>query len=299
MTPTGRLAIFNFGSLNIDRVFRVPHIAAPGETIASISLSQFAGGKGANQSVAMARAGAKVVHIGKIGTDGQWLLEKLAAEGIDTRWARTAISPTGQAIIQVDDAGQNAIVLLTGANHDTTASEVDDAISDAPQGSWLLVQNETSVVGEAIRAANNRGLRVAFNPAPFDDRVQTYPLELVDLLCLNETEAAVMTGQPAADEALEKLAARWPRCEILLTLGAEGLIYRGPSGEIRLKAREVEVVDTTAAGDTLLGYFLAGRNRQLEPRECLELASRAAALCVTRHGAMDSIPRLSEVLETG
>ncbi len=299
MTPTGPLAIFNFGSLNIDRVFRVPRIAAPGETIASISLSQFAGGKGANQSVALARAGAKVTHIGKVGADGQWLSEKLAAEGIDTRWVRTGQSPTGQAIIQVDDAGQNAIVLLSGANQDNTPGEVEEAIASAPQGSWLLVQNETSAVSEAILAAKKRGLRVAFNPAPMDDRVQTYPLELVDLLCLNETEAAAMTGQPAADKSLETLVARLPGCEILLTLGAAGLIYRGPSEDIRLKAQQVEVVDTTAAGDTLLGYFLAGRNRQLDPRECLELASQAAALCVTRHGAMDSIPRLSEVLQTG
>ena len=299
MTPTGPHAIFNFGSLNIDRVFRVPHIATPGETIAGISLSQFAGGKGANQSVALARSGAQVTHIGKIGADGQWLLEKLAAEGIDIRWVRTAISPTGQAIIQVDDAGQNAIVLLTGANHDTTRGEVEEAISSAPRGSWLLVQNETSAVADAICEAKKRTLRVAFNPAPLDDRVQAYPLELVDLLCLNETEAAAMTGRSTADEALETLAGRLPKCEILLTLGAAGLIYHGPSGEMRLKARQVEVVDTTAAGDMLLGYFLAGRNRQLELRESLELASRAAALCVTRHGAMDSIPRLSEVLQSG
>jgi len=295
MATTVPPAIYNLGSLNIDRVFRVPHIVAPGETIASTSVGLFAGGKGANQSVALARARAKVTHIGSVGADGQWLLDKLSAEGIDTRWVRTGSSPTGQAIIQVDDAGQNAIVLLGGANQDITPSEVTEAISSAPSGSWLLVQNETSAVAEAIRAAKQRGLRVAFNPAPFDDCVRTYPLDHVDLLCLNEIEAAAMSGEQSAKEALESLAARWKNCEILLTLGAEGAIYRGPSGTIHLEAQAVEVVDTTAAGDTFLGYFLAGRNRELTVRQCLELASRAAALCVTRSGAMASIPRLSEV----
>src|SRR3982751_1755807 len=115
------MQVLNFGSLNIDRVLRVPHIARPGETIASRSMSLLAGGKGANQSVALARAGVKVAHAGKVGADGQWLVDKLAAEGIDTSRVQVGAGPTGQATIQVDDAGQNAIVLLGGANQEITS----------------------------------------------------------------------------------------------------------------------------------------------------------------------------------
>ncbi len=207
-TPT----VYNLGSLNIDRVFRVAHIVRPGETLASTSLAEFAGGKGANQSVALARAGARVVHIGKIGADGVWLRDRLAAEGVDVGSIAVGTAPTGQAIIQVDDAGQNAIVLLSGANAEITPEEIDAALAVAPAGSWLLAQNETSGVAHAIQAAKRRGLRVAFNPAPLDERVADYPLDLVDLLCVNETEAAVLRG-----------GAVRPAGDILLTLGSRGV----------------------------------------------------------------------------
>ncbi|MBI3838528.1 MAG: ribokinase [Planctomycetia bacterium] len=290
------MPILNFGSLNIDRVLRVGHIARPGETIAGTSLGVFAGGKGANQSVALARAGAQVAHAGKIGADGAWLLEKLSEEKVDTRWARVDGGTTGQAMIQVDDAGQNAIVLLAGANREIAPNEIDEALADFPAESWFLVQNETSSVGHAIQSAKARGMRVALNPAPFDSQVLEYPLDQVDLLCVNESEGAAMTGANAPRVIVAELAARLPKCEILLTLGSAGVLYRGASGPIHLAAPQVQAVDTTAAGDTFLGYFLAGRCGELGLRESLELACRAAALCVTRPGAMDSIPRLDEVL---
>jgi ribokinase len=292
-------AILNLGSLNIDRVVRVCHIARPGETIAGESLAIFAGGKGANQSVALARAGARVLHLGKIGDDGQWLLDKLSREQIDTRWVRVGSGPTGQAMIQVDDAGQNAIVLVAGANHEITPEEVDAAVSGFSDGSWLLTQNETSAVAHAIRSATQHGLRVAFNPAPFDRRVFEYPLESVDLLCLNESEGAAMTGADSAGAILSALGERLPGCEIVLTLGSVGASYRGPQGEIHVPACQVAAVDTTAAGDTFLGYYLACRSRGLEVRDSLQQATRAAALCVTRPGAMDSIPRSDEVSRFG
>ncbi len=278
--------VYNLGSLNVDRVFRVPHIAAPGETLAAVSLTEFAGGKGANQSVALARAGAQVVHIGKVGPDGLWLRDKLAAEGVDTRAILVGDVPTGQAIIQVDDRGQNSIVLLAGANAQITPAEIDAALADAQPHSWLLVQNETSGIAHAIHAASQRGLHVAFNPAPFDDRLPGYPLELVDLLCVNETEAARLRGiakQPNPD------------CEILLTLAEAGALLRSPLGESRVPGCAVSAVDCTGAGDTFLGYFLAARLRGLPSNECLRLANQAAAQCVTRPGAMDSIPKWVEI----
>jgi ribokinase len=233
--------------------------------------------------------------VGKVGPDGGWLVEKLAEEGIDTTQVRASAGPSGQAIIQVDDAGQNAIVLLAGANHEITPREVDEALEGCNRATWLLVQNETSAVDHAIRRANERGLRVALNPTPIDDRVRGYPLELVDLLCVNETEGSAMSGQSRPEAIVAALAARMKGCEIVVTLGWGGVIGCGPEGEMRLPARPVQAVDTTAAGDTFLGYYLAGRTRGLGARESLELAVRAAALCVTRPGAMDSIPRMAQL----
>jgi ribokinase len=287
--------ILNLGSLNIDRVLRVARIVRPGETIAAAALTEFAGGKGANQSVALARAGVAVAHAGRVGADGRWLFDKLAAEGIDTSRVRVGDGPSGQAIIQVDDAGQNAIILLGGANQQITSTDVDAALADCPADSWLLVQNETSAVDHAIRAAKQRGMRIAFNPAPFDERVPLQSLELVDLLCLNETEGAALSGRIDPDQIALTLAARFPRCDVLLTLGAAGVIQINPQGQTRFQAHAVEAVDTTAAGDTFLGYYLAGLIRGMPADRAMNVAIRAAALCVTRAGALDSIPRWDEV----
>ena len=288
--------IVNLGSLNIDRVFRVPHIVNGGETIASQSFVELAGGKGANQSVALARAGASVTHLGRVGPDGAWLVDKLAREGIDTRWVRTGDTPTGQAIIQVDERGQNAIVLNAGANREITTADIDDALDAAPQDSWLLVQNETSGLDYALSRAHELGLRVAFNPAPCDRWVLESPWQEVALLCLNESEASALSGETAPDRMLSAIARQAPRAEIILTLGLDGARYHGPRGPLHVAAHRVSTVDTTAAGDTFLGYFLASRNQGIEAADCLELASAAAALCVSRSGAMDSIPTLAEVL---
>jgi len=285
-----RPVIYNLGSLNLDRVFRVPHMVAPGETLAASSLATYPGGKGANQSVALARAGARVVHIGRIGTDGKMLCERLAAEGVDVRHVvEMSDTPSGQAIILVDDQGQNSIVILAGANGAITAADVAAALADAPAGSWLLAQNETSCVGDAMRLAKQRGLKVVFNPAPADERVRGYPVELVDLWCLNETEHHLLH-----DLLPRKLGADQ---EVLLTRGAGGAALWRADGELHLPAEPVEVVDTTAAGDTFLGYYLAGLVAGQSPPARLERAIRAAAICVTRPGAMDSIPNAEEVGE--
>jgi ribokinase len=293
------MSVVNVGSLNIDRVFRVGHLARPGETIAASSFALFAGGKGANQSVALARAGARVMHVGRVGADGAWLVEALAREGVDTRHVGVGDAPTGQAIIQVDDAGENAIVLAAGANHELTPALITQALDAAPGGAWLLLQNETSSVAEAIRLAHRRGMRVAFNPAPMDERVREYPLELVHLLCVNQTEGAALAGRQSAEAIMAQLVHRLGECEILLTLGSAGARYHCAHGELHEAPPAVEGVDTTAAGDTFLGYFLAGRAAGVDPPACLRRACRAAALCVTRPGAIESIPKADEVDRLG
>lgn len=287
--------VWNLGSINLDRVFQVPRIVRPGETLASRSVATFAGGKGANQSIALARAGAKVRHIGRVGEDGRWLLERLASEGVNVSHIQVAAEPTGQAIIQVDETGQNAIVLDPGANHAITRDDIERALAASRPGDWFLTQNETSQVADAIRIAKARGLRVAFNPAPMTDSVLDCPLEVVDLLVVNETEAAVLTGLEDAQDQLRSCIERWPNCEVVLTRGAQGALARGSNWHLAQAASKTQVVDTTAAGDTFLGYYLAGLVEGRSPPERLAWACRAAACCVGKPGASDSIPRRQEV----
>ncbi len=285
------MSILNFGSLNIDLVYQVEHIARPGETIASSSHQVFAGGKGANQSAALARAGASVFHAGQVGPDGQWLVDKLAGLGVDVQHIRVGDVPTGHAIIQVDRHGQNSIVLFAGANAQIDRGAIDAALSCFNQGDILLLQNEINDVSYIIAAASERDLTICLNPAPFDPEVRAYPLELVDLLIVNETEA---TGLVGASE-LAALAALCSRAQIALTLGAAGVQYRSPTEEFHLPAPQVEAVDTTGAGDTFIGYFLQGLTASMTARDAIARAVKAAALCVTQPGAMDSIPAANEV----
>ena len=283
--------ILNFGSLNIDLVYQVEHIARPGETIASSAHQVFAGGKGANQSAALARAGARVFHAGQVGPDGQWLVDKLAGLGVDVQHIRVGDVPTGHAIIQVDRQGQNSIVLFAGANAQIDRGAIDATLSQFNRGDTLLLQNEINDISYIITSAAERGLTICLNPAPFDPQVRAYPLELVDLLIVNETEATGLAGasEPGA------LAALCPRAQIALTLGAAGVQYRSPSEEFHLPAPQVEAVDTTGAGDTFIGYFLQGLTASMTARDAMARAVKAAALCVTRPGAMDSIPAADEI----
>jgi ribokinase len=288
--------VLNIGSLNVDRVFRVSRVVRPGETLSSHSLQVFAGGKGANQSVALARAGARVAHCGKVGPDGAWLVEKLAAEGIDTRCVAHGQFPTGQAIIQVADDGENAIVLLAGANHEITPDEIDAALARCSPGTIVLSQNETSGVVHSIERAAALGISVVFNPAPFTPDVLEYPLKRTALLIVNESEGEGLTGQTSPDGILAALRTRLPATDLILTLGAAGVLYDGRAGRFGVPAPATDVVDTTAAGDTFIGYFLATRLSGATVLDSLTAACRAAAICVSRAGAIDSIPRSSGTL---
>lgn len=292
------MRILNFGSLNIDHVYQVDHIVRPGETLSSSSYQVFAGGKGANQSAALALAGASVCHAGQVGPEGHWLLDKLAALGVDMRFTLRGRVPTGHAVIQVDPAGQNAIFLYPGANVRIAQEQIDSTLSEFGSGDILLLQNEISHIPHLIHQANSRGMKICLNPAPFGPEVLAYPLELVDLLVLNETEAQGLVGQGGDLADLSAaVAARFPASETILTLGARGAVYRAVGVRFQVPAVEVPAVDTTAAGDTLIGYYLASAAAGREPERCLRRAARAAALCVTRPGAMESIPSALEVEE--
>ena len=287
------MRVLNFGSLNIDHVYQVDHIAEPGETLASRSYQVFAGGKGANQSAALARAGAPVYHAGLVGPEGQWLVDKLSALGADMRHTGRSPEPTGHAVIQVDRQGQNAIVIHPGCNGLITRDAIDVTLGDFGPGDVLLLQNEVSELPHLIRRGRERGMTVCFNPAPFDQDVRDYPIGLVDVLVVNESEARGLAG--GGGDLLAGLGARFPTAEIVLTLGSRGARYRSAARELEVAPVAVEAVDSTAAGDTFIGYYLAGVARGMDVVESLAQAARAAALCVGRPGAMDSIPACHEV----
>lgn len=288
-------SVINIGSINIDHVYRVDHQVRPGETLAAERYELFPGGKGLNQSIALARAGAEVAHVGKVGADGLWLIEELKACGVDTTGVLKGSRPTGHAVIQVSSRGENGIVIYGGANRELDSEQVVEALNRVSTGGFLLVQNETNGIAEFIRAGFDRGLQVVFNPAPMDNDISSYPLEKVRWFIINETEGEALTGETAPDEILSVMTQRFPAAETVLTLGNKGLIYAGREGRIRIPPHPVTVVDTTAAGDTFIGYFLGALIRDVRLETALMKANAVAAICVTRLGASSSIPDLAEV----
>jgi len=300
--------ILNFGSLNIDHVYLVDHIARPGETLASAGYDVFAGGKGANQSAALALAGARVSHCGRIGTDGVWLRDGLGELGVEV--SGIVVDPgcrTGHAVIQVEaSTGENAIFLYPGGNQLISEAQIETAFFPKQQARILLLQNEINNTPAILQQASVHGLTVCLNPAPFSPQINSWPLELVNLLILNQTEAAGLVyglaptvGAPRPDVMIVSLCRRWPQVDVLLTLGEGGAILCGPHGRARVDSVHLgPVLDTTAAGDTFIGYFLAARADGLAAEDCLRRAAVAAGICVTRRGARASIPRLDEVETT-
>lgn len=290
------MKILNFGSLNIDLVYHVDHIVLPGETLSGGDVQHFAGGKGANQSAALSKAGADVYHAGKIGGDGQWLLEKLNRYGVNTEYVKIYEGSTGHAIIQITPEGQNSIILSGGGNRRIEEADIDETLSKFDKGDYLVLQNEINGTENIIRKAHARGLIICLNPAPFDRSILTWPLELVDVLIVNEHEAAGLAGlEGSFDEILNKLTADFPGQEILMTVGEQGSLFGKDQERFGAGVTSVSVVDTTAAGDTFMGYYLASRIKGITVKESMELASRASAITVSRPGAMDSIPYASEL----
>lgn len=292
--------LYNYGSINIDHVYRVPHLVRPGETLTSHGYRQVLGGKGANQSLALARAGGNVTHWGRLGQHDRWALETLASAGVNTAHIELTAEPSGHALIQVDDQGENAIILHPGANHGFTDSRLDALMTSTQAGDWLLLQNECNALERLLTRAAAHDLRIAFNPAPMSANVLRLPLERCQLLFLNRGEAATLVDRDehdAVDCLLDALRQRLPGTQVVLTLGRDGVCFQDDTRRLRLPAHSVEAIDTTAAGDTFIGYFMAALQHDQDVVEALRLASAASALCVQREGAAPSIPVFSEVAE--
>lgn len=291
------MRILNYGSLNIDQVYAMPHFVRAGETISSLRMDTFAGGKGLNQSIALAKAGAQVSHAGSIGRDGLFLKELLESHRVDTAHLSVVDGPTGHAIIQVDPSGQNCILLFGGANQAITPQDMDRVLEGFAPGDLLLVQNEISNLGYLLEAAGRRGMQIAINPSPISPDLKEMDLSAVRYFLLNEIEGEELTGRKLPEDICQGLLDRYPEATIVLTLGKRGVFCATQEGTISHGIYDVPVVDTTAAGDTFTGYFLAGVLEGLPLAACLERASIASSIAIGRPGAAGSIPRRDEVDE--
>ena len=288
------MKILNFGSLNIDYVYRVPLMVCPKETLACDGMEQFLGGKGFNQSVALARAGAPVFHAGLIGEDGGVFLDACREYGIDAGHIRRIPGRSGHTIIQVDPAGENCILLYGGANRALDEAYIEQVLADFSAGDILLLQNEVNCLDVLIRAAHRRDMRILLNPSPCNEALDACDLRLVDCLLVNEVEGEQLSGESDPARIPDAILRRYPGMSVLLTLGSRGAVFARQGQRVYQPAiRAGDTVDTTAAGDTFTGYFAAGLLEGLPVEQNLR-RSAAAGIAVTRKGASPSIPGLAQ-----
>ncbi len=294
------MKIINFGSLNIDKVCSVEEFVQPGETIMATGYSVNAGGKGLNQSVAAARAGAQVLHAGAVGSDGLFLKEILADAGADVSCLRVMDTESGCAFIEVNSKGQNRIIVSAGTNRMYTEEYIKNVLEKAEAGDFVLLQNEINMVGEIIRLSHEKGCRVVFNASPIPGKPEELPLELVDIFMVNELEAAALAGTSTEGDfrdILKALQKKYPKAAIVMTLGKEGVFYGYKEEFYSHPIFKVNTADTTAAGDTFCGYFLAALCAEKSVETALREASAASAMAVSAKGAALSIPVHSAVEE--
>lgn len=289
------MKLLDFGSLNIDHTYQLPHLVRPGETLASDSYHKSEGGKGFNQAVALAKAGQEVYLAGAIGQDGLFLRDYLQELGVHTEHLRVLDAPTGHAMIQLDTEGQNCIILFGGTNGMITEAMIDEVLADFGAGDYLLLQNEISHVDSIICAAHAKGMHIILNPSPMSPELLTWPLELVEWFILNEIEGADITGKTQPEEMLDELLRRYPACHVVLTLGERGSVYADATQRIDQGIVPAHTVDTTAAGDTFTGYFIHALLQGEAIQQALKTAASASAITVSRPGAGRSIPAAEEV----
>ena len=291
------MKVLNIGSMNIDYVYSVDHIILPGETESTGGMNVFLGGKGINQSMALAKAGVDIYHAGLLGEDGQMFLDACKEHGVNSDYIQKIEGKTGHTIIQVDKDAQNSILLFGGANRQLTESFVDEVLSHFEAGDILLLQNEVNLIPYIVDRAYEKGMQIALNPSPFNESLNEVDMTKIGIFLLNEVEGGQITGAADPDEVLAKMRAMFPNAKIVLTLGKDGAKYAEGDQVYHQPIFKVKAVDTTAAGDTFTGYFLAGLLDGMEIPEILKMSAKASSIAVTRNGAVQSIPLRSEVME--
>jgi ribokinase len=289
------MRILNFGSLNLDYVYQVPHFVTPGETLAAVKQDVHPGGKGLNQSIALARAGAKVYHAGAVGRGGEPLARLLKENGVNTEYLQTVDCLQGNAVIQVTPSGENCILLYGSSNRAVTKQHVDETLKHFEKGDYLVLQNEISHIPYIIEKAAGIGMQIVLNPSPYDANLEGIDYNHISWLLINEVEGRQITGETEPEKIWKTLNSRYPSMNVVLTLGRKGAVCFTKGESIYQPIFDVKVADTTAAGDTFTGFFLAGLVGGKSVRECLRIASKASSISVSRPGASVSIPTAAEV----
>lgn len=292
------MKVLNFGSLNLDFVYQVPHFVQAGETLLSVSRETFVGGKGLNQSIALARAGIMVEHAGAVGKDGDMLISYLQQSQVGTKgiWTLEGI-PTGHAIIQKDGDGNNCILLLGGANQSMTWEQITAVMEEYREGDYLILQNEINHMPELVELAYEKGMHIVLNPSPMNEVIDQIDFNHIEYMLLNEIEAGqiLKTKEQEKELLIKMLTEKFPNMKIVLTLGGDGAIYADAEQMVSQPCYPTEVCDTTAAGDTFTGYFMAGILTGKTVTEAMDQAAKAASITVSRAGAAPSIPYMEEV----
>lgn len=289
------MKIYNLGSLNIDYVYSVDHFVTAGETLASNDMNIFAGGKGLNQSISLAKAGAEIIHGALLGDNSDFLAETLAKSGVDTSRIKKVSGSSGHAIIQIDKNGQNCILLFAGTNGLIDRDYIEYFLSDANENDILLLQNEVNALDEIFEIAHAKKMQIAFNPSPLKENIKDLPLEYVNWWFCNEIEGEALFGSDDPETIAENFIKKYPNSNLILTLGSKGCIFRNKELNLKQPIYEAKVVDTTAAGDTFTGYFLAAVTNGKTIEYALDLSSKASSITVSRNGAAESIPYINEI----
>ena len=292
------MKVLNYGSLNYDYVYSVDHIVMPKETQACTAMNTYFGGKGLNQSMALAKAGVHVYHAGMVGEEGDAFFEECAKNGIDTKYLKKITGKSGHTIIQVDKEAQNCILLYGGSNRKQTKEYIDEVLGDFAKDDILILQNEVNLMGYIVDKAYEIGMQIFLNPSPFDSGLDEVDFNKISVFLINELEGEQMTGESAPQKILDILSAKYPKGKFVLTLGSEGVVYRDSDKQVSHPAFEVKAVDTTAAGDTFTGFFVASVLQNMNIEDTLKLCSKASSIAVSRPGAADSIPTMAEVLKS-
>lgn len=290
------MKVLNLGSLNIDFNYSLGHIMQTNETQAAHDMHTFPGGKGLNQSIAMARAGMEVHHAGFIGEDGDFLVETLNHAGVYTELIHKEEGRSGHAIIQVDPMGQNAVMIYGGCNTEITTEYIDSVLEQFDEEDVLVLQNEISNVPYAMERAHEKKMKIILNPSPCNEGLKACDLTKVDLFFINEVEGRELTSYVQPGDILIGMQEQYPNSSCVLTLGKEGAFFKNAQESLYQKALPVHAVDSTAAGDIFEGYFLASYLNGHSAKEALKIASYAAGISVQRKGASMSAPTMEETL---
>lgn len=291
------MKVLNFGSLNYDHVYEVDHFTEPKETQSSRSYIRNFGGKGLNQSIALAKAGLEVYHAGRVGSDGQDFIDYLNKYGVHTDYLmKDNDEATGHAIIEICK-GQNRIILHGGANQAIDEKQIDEVLEHFDGNDVLLIQNEISSTSYLIEKAHQKQMKIAFNSAPMNEKVFTYPLDMIDIFIVNEIEAAGLVDMNSDDieKVIVALQEKYPDKKIVMTVGEKGSYFIHNNELIHQDAYMVEAVDTTAAGDTFTGFFLASYLKDEDVSKALDLAAKASSITVQGKGAAQSIPSIEQL----